>query len=124
MKIREPKNIKDSNDLLGYMLVIQDKNGDFLFDKIISKMGKHNRPELEKYTKELIDKKYIVLQGTNEGHIYADSKIYYISKIDKMWIKIKTPLISFILYIVGLATDDIKEILSAISDIIIEYIKK
>lgn len=123
MKIREPKNINDSNDLLGYILVIQDKNGDFVFDKIIKKMGKHKRQELEKYTKELADKKYIVLTGTNEGHVYADSKIYYISQFDKIWAKIKTPLTSFFMYMIGLATDDIKKILAFISDLIIDYLK-
>lgn len=124
MKTFAPKKINDSNDMLGYILFIKDKNGDFKIDKVIEKIGTERNADFNKYINELIESKCICIQGTNEGHLFPEAKKMYISNLKKIWLKIQSPLYIFGGYVVGIINDDIKAIFHELANLIIELIKK
>lgn len=122
-KIRRIKEINDSNDLLGYILNIQDNNGDFAANSIINFMGIQRKDDTEKYFSDLMNEGYIKRNGTDEFHVYPHAKKAYISPLKKMWLKIRPALMCFLGYIIGLISDDIKELFHALISIIIDWIK-
>lgn len=122
--IKEPKIIKDSNDLLGYILFIKDSKNEFSYSEIIDKMGENRSLDMNKYLDELCGKGYINRNNYENGYVYSNSEYFYISPKRKIWLKIRSPLMAFLGYIVGLISDDIKLIFHEIANFIIEIIKK
>lgn len=122
MKKHNIKEINDSNDMLGYILDIQDENGNFNVNTIIDFMGVVRKDDTEKYLADLIDDGYIIRNDFVYFHVYPHSRKAYVTKTQKVWIKISPSLFAFSGWLLGIATDDIKEFIHAVFSLITKKI--
>lgn len=111
-KTKEIKEIINKNDLLGFMLQIQNTNHDCYADLIIKKMGIEKSSDLEYFISELQNDGFIKIMGLNDIHITPKGQKGYISPLKNKWLKAKPYVLYIITYILGILTP-----------LLIEYLK-
>lgn len=94
--------IKDSNDLLGYLLKIQNDNHVCKANQIYNKIGAGKDKDIKHFLFELEYKNYIEIQSTNSIYITPNGQKGFLTNFKKAWCKIKPCLKTIITYIAGI----------------------
>lgn len=111
MKIKKIKEINDKNDLLGFMIQIQNKNHECHADIIIEKIGTERSLDLKNFISELQNEDFINQISFNDIYITPKGQKGYISPLKKKWLNIKPCVLYIITYILGVLTPILTEYL-------------
>lgn len=108
--------IKNSNDLLGFLIQIKDNNNNCDLGIVLSAMGTDKNLDLLNLMNELSANGFIKQIDTCTVHIYEKGMTSYISPQKKIWNNIKMPLSYVFTYIMGILSTVIAQlILNAIA---------
>lgn len=95
------KEINDSNDLLGYMLQIQNGNHVCKTDRIYEKMGLNKDKDIKFFLAELEHENYIEIQSSDSIFITPIGRKGFKTTRKKAWDAVKPCLKTIITYIAG-----------------------
>lgn len=103
--------IRNSNDLLGFLIRIKDSNNNCDLGIVLNAMGTDKSLDLLNLLNELSACGYIKQVNTCTVHIYEKGIISYVSPRRKIWNNIKMPLSYVLTYIMGILSSVIAQLI-------------
>lgn len=109
--MRKITEIKDENDLLGFMIQNKDSNNDFNVNILRKKFGDNRLLDFEKMIQLLQEKNLVCLTSFDYVHIYQNGINSYISPLKKAWIFAKPVITHLLSAVLGAILSNFKEVL-------------
>lgn len=115
--IKKTKEIKDKNDLLGFIINNVNSNNDFNIDILIKEFGVEKLLDFQKMIYSLQDDNCLIVISTDVIHLYPEANQKYISPQKKIWLKAKPFITHFFSAIFGAILSNLKEFFDFFTDL-------
>lgn len=103
--------IKDSNDLLGFLIANKDQNNDCDLYTVLDVIGDNKSLDLQHLINELVANNLIAQTDTCTVHIFEQGFNVYLSPQKKLWNIVKRPLSYVFTYILGILSTVIAQLI-------------
>ena len=103
--------IKDSNDLLGFLIQIKDESNNCNLLLVLDEIGTDRELDLVMMLNELADRKILIQLDCETVRLYESGIASYISPMKANWNKVKVPISYIFTYIMGIVSAVVSQLI-------------